>query len=347
MLDAAGGGSWARRAGASEGMGMRSRGTDVLAAASMYYLQDMKMEAIAKHLGTSRSTVSRLIRDAHATGLVEITVRPAASQAPDLSARIREQFGIEAYVVPVPQDGAQVDRLSHVARTAGRLLTSWFDSQMVLAVAWGTTISAVARHLSGKPTTGSAVVQLNGAASTRSSGVDYAGELMVRFAEAYGAASHYFPVPAFFDYAATKEAMWRERSVKRVIDVQRRADIALFSVGALEGELPSHVYSAGFLDAADVRMLEAAGVVGDVCTVFLRGDGSFVDIEINARATGPTPDQLRAIPRRVCVVAGENKVVPLRAALLAGAATHVVIDELSAARLVAVTDDGEPPAAAP
>ena len=37
---------------------------DVLRAASMYYLQDMKMEVIARHLGTSRSTVSRLIKKA-------------------------------------------------------------------------------------------------------------------------------------------------------------------------------------------------------------------------------------------------------------------------------------------
>ena len=35
--------------------------------------------------------------------------------------------------------------------------------------------------------------------------------------------------------------------------------------------------------------LTADGVVGDVCTVFHREDGSFGDIEINRRATGPTP----------------------------------------------------------
>src|SRR5690606_24231211 len=126
-------------------------------------------------------------------------------------------------------------------------------------------------------------------------------------------------VPAFFDYAGTKEAMWRERSVQRVVELQQRADIALFSVGALRGELPSHVYSAGYLEPDDVTRLDREGVVGDVCTVFLREDGTYRDIEINQRATGPAPDQLRAIPRRVCAVAGDNKVLPLRAALRAGA----------------------------
>lgn len=314
---------------------MDSREQDVLRAASMYYLQDMKMETIAKQLGTSRSTVSRLVKHARETGLVEINLRPTRSRAPGLGQRIREIYGIEAYVVPVTDSAPHDERLDQVALTTARLIGTWFESEMVLALAWGTTLGAITRHLPRKPTRGSAVVQLNGAANMRTSGVEYASDLIAGFGRAFDAHVHYFPVPAFFDYAETKEAMWRERSVQRVLEVQRRADIALFSVGALSGGLPSHVYSAGYLEPEDVATLDAEGVVGDVCTVFLRGDGTYRDIALNARATGPTPAQLRGIPRRVCAVAGDNKVVPLRAALRAGAVTHLVVDEQTANRLLA------------
>ena len=162
------------------------------------------------------------------------------------------------------------------------------------------------------------MVQLNGAANTRTSGIEYASDLISSFGSAFDAAVHHFPVPAFFDFPDTKAAMWRERSVRRVLDVQRRADIALFSVGAVAGAVPSHVYSAGYLDDADIEMLHREGVVGDVCTVFLRADGSYADVALNARATGPTPAELHRVPRRVCVVAGDNKVVPLLAALRCG-----------------------------
>jgi len=147
---------------------------------------------------------------------------------------------------------------------------------------------------------------------------------------------HYFPVPAFFDFPETKAAMWRERSVRRVIEVQGRADIALFSVGAVAGAIPSHVYAAGYLDDDDVRTLEVEGVVGDVCTVFLRADGSYRDVVLNQRATGPTPEELHRIPRRVCVVAGDNKAVPLLAALRAGVVTDLVVDEVTALRLLSL-----------
>ena len=107
--------------------------------------------------------------------------------------------------------------------------------------------------------------------------------------------------------------------------------------GPLSGGLPSHVYSAGYLEPSDVDLLSREGVVGDVCTVFLRADGSYEDIAINARATGPTPAELRRIGRRVCAVAGDAKVAPLRAALAAGVVTDLVTDELTAEALMRQT----------
>jgi DNA-binding transcriptional regulator LsrR (DeoR family) len=307
-----------------------SRDADLLRAASMYYLQDMKMEAIAKHLGTSRSTVSRLVKRARETGIVEITLRSPEHRAPGLARQIARAYGIEVYVVPVSDLTSRESRLEQVALTTARLLGSWFDSEMVLGIAWGTTLAAIARALSVKPTRGSSVVQLNGAANTRTSGVDYAGDLVGRFAAAFDASLYDFPVPAFFDYAETRDAMWRERSIRRVLEMQAQCDIALFSVGALSGRVPSHVYSAGYLEPDDIATLNDEGVVGDVCTVFLRADGTYRDIPLNDRASGPHPEELRRIPRRVCVAAGNNKVDALHAALRAGVVTHLVVDERTA-----------------
>ena len=310
---------------------------DVLRAASMYYLQDLTMEVIARYLGTSRSTVSRLIKRARQTGLVEITLRPASTRAPGLGRSLQATFGVDAYVVPVPDTAGEVERLEQVATTGAKLVGQWFDSDMVLGVAWGTTLAAVARHLVPKPTRSSAVVQLNGAANTRTTGIEYASGLISTFGAAFGAAEHYFPVPAFFDFPETKAAMWRERSVRRVLEMQRRVDVAIFSVGAGAGAgaVPSHVYAAGYLDANDLEVLAGEGVVGDVCTVFLRADGSWQDVPLNARATGPTPAELARIPRRVCVAAGDAKVPPLLAALRAGVVTDLVVDEVTATSLLA------------
>ena len=306
----------------------------MLSASSMYYLQDIKMDTIANHLHMSRSSVSRLLRDARESGLVEITLRPTPTRGPGLAKKIEACFGIEVHVVPVADLADEAERLDHVARATAKIVTGWFDSDMIMGVAWGTTLAAIARHLGKKPTRGSAIVQLNGAANVRTSGVEYAGNLIAQFGEAFDAQVHLFPVPAFFDFAETRNAMWSERSIVRVLEYQRRADIALFSIGAIAGEVPSHVYSAGYLEAGDIHTLDNEGIVGDVCTIFLREDGTYEDLSLNARATGPTPQELRSIPRRICGVAGDNKVVPLLAALRAGVITDLVVDEQTATKLV-------------
>ena len=76
--------------------------------------------------------------------------------------------------------------------------------------------------------------------------------------------------------------------------------------------------------------LAADGVVGDICTVLLREDGSYADIAANERATGLTPGELARVPRRICVVADPLRAPAVVGALRAGVATDLVLDEATA-----------------
>ena len=203
---------------------------------------------------------------------------------------------------------------------------------VVVGVAWGTTMSEVSAALPSRPIPGLTVVQLNGASDPMREGPS-AGEVLSHLRASLGARTISFPVPAFFDHVATREAMWSERSVERVLAVTRRASLAVFGVGALDalnGALPSQVYEGGHLTARDQAVLRRQEVVGDVCTVLLRADGSWRDVALNARATGPTPAQLARIPRRLCVAAGTGKARALLAALRARTATDLVVDDATA-----------------
>jgi deoxyribonucleoside regulator len=319
--------------------GFPERSRDALRAAQLYYLQDLTMEAIAHELRTSRSSVSRLLSFARESGLVDIQVRSPAERVEVVGQRIRDSFGVTTHVVPVPSTINEVDRLERVALSAARILTPLFDSNMTLGIAWGSTLSAMSRHLQEKVTHNSVVVQLNGAANTQTTGIGYASGIMDRFGVAYGATVQEFPVPAFFDDPATKRALWKERSIRRVLDIQKRMDIALFGIGSPFSDVPSHVHIGGYLDEEDFASLTASGVVGDVATVFYRADGSYDGIPINERASGPDLALLARVPRRVCVVSGRSKLPALRGALAARLITDLIIDEATAHLL---GDDASP-----
>lgn len=313
-----------------EGSGLNERYEDMYQAASRYYIQGETMEGIAHQLRLSRSSVSRLLKEARETGLIRISLADHQGSHSPLASSLADKFGVRVHMVAVRENANENVRFDQVSRLAGRLFTEAVDDYQLIGVAWGVTLSHVVKHLSKRPLVGATVVQINGGANQRSSGIPYIGEILQSVGDAFDAKVVLFPVPAFFDYAATKNAMWQERSVQNVLQLHHRLDLAIFGVGCLEGRVPSHVYTAGYMDANDMRELAADGVVGDVCTVLLREDGSYADIPYNARATGLTPAELKNIPRRMCIVADPSRAPAVVGALRAGVATDLVLDESTA-----------------
>lgn len=293
------------------------------------------MAMIAEQLGVSRSTVSRLLSYARDEGIVEIRVRPSAEESTDeVALALRDHYQISVHAVVVPADVSESERLDRVAVSAAQLVTDLVTSHMTVGVAWGSTMAAVSRHLARKSTTGTRIVQLNGSGNTRTTGLGYASDILRRFGQAFSAQVQQFPVPAFFDDPSTKAALWRERSMLRILHLQSRLDMIVYSIGARDSTIPSHVYADEYLDADDLAELEREHVVGDVATVFYRLDGSSSDIAMNERASGPALETLARVPRRVCVAAGSAKADSLRGALAAGLVTDLVVDQETALTLL-------------
>lgn len=307
---------------------------DAIRAARMYYYQNMTTEAIAHELSMSRSTVSRLLSFARQNGLVDIRIIDPNEHPQQLEKRIIDRFKIKrVHVVPVPAIVGEAEWLERVAQYTANYLNSIFDSNMILGIAWGTTTSAVSRHLLPKTTHNTQIVQLNGAGNTQTMGIEYASEIIMRFASNYQASAHLFPVPTFFDFAETKKALWEERSIRRLLDLQKKTDLLLYSIGAVNAGIPSHVYSGGYLEKKDYQELEREGLVGDIATVFFRQDGSFNNIAINDRASGP---DLGLFQKKygVCVVSGLAKVKGLYAALKGELVKELIVDEPTARQMV-------------
>jgi deoxyribonucleoside regulator len=313
------------------------RSTTVLRAAEMYFVDNMTMDEIGAALGCSRATVSRLVSEAKTSGLVEIVVHRKGRAPATLERVIGERYGVDVTVVAPPSTASDTDRLRYGATQGAAVLRANLAPDLSVAVIWGVTVAAVARSLSPGVVPGLQIVQMSGTGNTFSSGAEYASGTLGRFGAALGARVHHFPVPAFFDLPATQAAVWSERSVQRVLRLQQRANVAVFSVSALGGRIPGHLYRAGYLQREDLQSLAHQGVVGDVGTVFLRADGSSESLPINARSSGLPIDALRMIPKRICIALGGAKAPAIRAALLAGAITDLVVDDEAADQL-AVTE---------
>lgn len=161
---------------------------------------------------------------------------------------------------------------------------------MIIGFAWG-TIGAVSQHLTKTSTRGSVVLHLNGGVNNGKSDADCVGTRISRFGEASGARRRFFSVLTFLDYVGTRCAMWLDRSIAPVLEMQRQVNIGLSSVGAVTG--PCSL--SRVLRTRRHPGLESAGG-GDVCTVFLRADGMHEDLSLHERAASLTPTESNACP---------------------------------------------------
>jgi len=309
--------------------------------ARLYYFQAMTTGAIADEMGTSRATVSRLLSHAMENGLVEIRIHDPSEGPRTLEQAIKARYPLRSIqVVPVTAAAGEAESLRRVAAHAAAYVSTLVVPSTVLGLAWGTTVAAIADNLVPKRVRDVDVVQLNGSGT----GVDivnsFGGALVSRFAQNYGGRGHSFPVPAFFDYAETRTALWRERSIQAIRALQEDASVILFSIGVKE--TGSYVHTSGYLSRQDVQGIQKDRVVGDIATVFFREDGSWRDVALNARSSGPDLDRFGRAAHSICVVSGQGKVPGVRAALRGGFVNELIIDEPSA-RLLA--DEGA--AAAP
>jgi DNA-binding transcriptional regulator LsrR (DeoR family) len=316
-------------------MASKDQSTLAVQVARLYYYQGLTTEAVAGELGLSRPAVSRLLTFARQSGLVEIRVHDPESQPQQLEREIRERYHLKSVkVVRVPLNSREDEWLQRVASYASNHLNGLIHSDMTVGVAWGNTLDAVSRRLTPKHCARVEIVQLNGSSSTHAVNNYYTSDIYSRFAENYGARPHLFPVPAFFDFPATKRAMWRERSIQRLVEQQRSADLFIYSIGAANCQSPSYVYVGDYLAPEDFKALDRQQVVGDIATVFFREDGSFDDIPLNRRASGPDLSLIREAKHTLCIVSGLGKANGLRAALRGNLMRELIVDEPTAHALL-------------
>jgi len=321
-----------------EGIAMHERYEEMHEACVRYYVQEETMEAIARHLQLSRSSVSRLLAEARHTGMVRITVEAPQGSSSPVARSVAAIFGVNVHLVTVGESASIATRFERVSKLAAALLRDSVNDGDLIGVAWGVTLSNIVPFIEKRPLHDATIVQMNGGTNIHDTSARHVAAILQSLSQSFDARIVQFPVPAFFDYAETKEAMWRERSVKLVLNLQDKLNIAIFGIGSVDARVPSYVYTAGFLDEEEMGLIREQGIVGDVCTVLFREDGTYEDIDLNQRASGLTPAELQQIPKRIGVIADPSRARALLGALRAKTITDLVCDDTTARALLDLLD---------
>jgi DNA-binding transcriptional regulator LsrR (DeoR family) len=280
--------------------------------ARRYYLDGRSKVEIAGEFGLSRFKVARLIDVARSSGLVRIEIGRQGMIDVDLSAQVKDRFGLQhAIVVDTPDDMPAPLRQS-LGRVAAELLTEIVGPDDVLGLAWSRSISAMSRALPRLPAV--PVVQLTGALAMPDG--DHSSIDVVRdAARAAGGPAFVFYAPFTVPDATTAAALRRQPDVARAFAQLPRVTKAVAGVGLWAPGQSTLFDTASEADRAELRRL---GVCAEVSGVFLSADGTPLQTPLSDRMIGIDAAQMAAFPEVVVIPWGAAKARAVRAALRSG-----------------------------
>lgn len=295
------------------------------AAATLYYLRDETQADVARALGASRATVSRLLAEARRLGIVRIEVldqieAPPASLGPDLT----EALGLDAVHI-APRSHEAVLGTPLATQVGVALSTAGLERGDVLLVSSGRTVWQV-----GSET----LPQFPGTIVTPMVGGQYEPEAWYQTNEITRMIAQRIGGHPVFLYAPAQpgpeayDLLMQVPETRRVVELWSRAKCALVGVGA-----PPHTRASmpNFVPR-DAPWLRTSA--GDICSRFFDSEGKQLSYPGSERLIATTYEILRQIPHTIAVAVGEPKIPSLLSAARTGLFNTLVTDAPTATALL-------------
>lgn len=322
--------------------GERHELKEMVRCAQLYYRHQRHQKEIAKELGISHSKVSRLLKRAHAEGIirVELDLPPTPRLESALVERLRLK---DAVVIP---SGEESDLKNDLGAAAARYFEKVASDGIRVGLSCGFTLYHTIRHLRERRFKNLEIYPLSGEGTLKL--VDlFPNTLVGMMAAKYRphVSAYALPVQApgpMVEVHRERARLLRNREVRAIYDRAQSVDIALVGIGSIGEDTP------GFCSLAEShgippKKLRAFGIVGEINYQPFDRNGRIVDRRelrnLTDRVLSVSSDRLRELSRQygryvIAVAGGRQKSEAIRGALLGGFVNVLVTDEETALALV-------------
>ena len=253
--------------------------------ARRYYLEDQKQSDIARELGVSRPMVSRLLAEARALGVVEITVHDPETRTARLMERLRRMGSVQGGVLI--DDGGDSDGANRLL-SEGAVQLLWQLGAQRLGVGWGYLIGQIVNWLEQN--------------------------LM---AQQLGAAPHFLYLPALPESLEEKEVLCSTEVYRQIYRQWETLDTALVNIG----DYPSSPDFASLVRYGS--LLQEQRACGRMLVYYFNEDGHVIQSEQDFAIQIPV-DVLRRCQNIIGVCSANTSAKAVRGALRSGLLTHIV-----------------------
>ncbi|TIQ00491.1 MAG: MarR family transcriptional regulator [Mesorhizobium sp.] len=286
--------------------------------AKLHYEAEMSQVDIARRLGVSTATISRLLQRARAEGIVRIEVLDLATPE-GITTQLVEALGLrDAAVIESPAAGA----LAALAAPLGALLKqSGLTAGSVVAIGWGRAIREVIQ--AGLPRIpGVLTVAATGGMQQQAAHFQI-NEFVRLAAEQLGGTPHFIHAP-YLPSSELREVFLGDAAIRDSVALWDRTDVAIVGIGLPHSVNPPEASAATL---SEQTLFHAAG---DVIRHYFDAEGTLIPWEGEGRMIAMSPAQLRAVPLVIGVAASPEKAMAIIGAVRARLINALVTDTKTA-----------------
>lgn len=303
---------------------------DAARAGWLYYVAGNTQEEIATKLGISRQSAQRLVSLSVSEGLIKVRLDHPIGRCMDLASRLKSKFALELAEV-VPSDPASSSTTIGVAEATATEIERWLKraDPIVMAVGTGRTLKASVEQLMPMDAAHHKVVSLTGNISPDGSAAYY--NVIFNIADTVKARSFPMPLPVIASSARERELLHSQPMIRETLALAAQAHVTFVGLGDIGPEAP--LFLDGFITEAELKGLQKAGAVGEICGWSFDADGKLLDNPINERvASAPIPSRERSLV--VAIAMGRKKLPGIRATLNRRLVNGLITDEKTAEGLL-------------
>jgi len=305
-----------------------TRSIDTLVrAARLYYEDGLSQGEVARRMGLSGATVSRVLASAREQGIVEVRIhdpRSPVRRVHEVERQLIEQFGLTDARVGTP-NGGMSGSLESVGRLAADLFGERLPQMRRVGLSWGSTLEAFVAEVPDRVAPLLHVLPLAGG----NPGLDTAsagGTLVQVLARKCGVEASRLIAPAIVESPQTKSAITSESGTRAALERAARVDHAFVGIGTVGVGSSATIVEDMKLDDAEQAAFLAQKPAGDISGRFFDDNGVEVGPPTADRVIGVSLDDLRRVPCVIGLAAGLEKAAGVLAALRTGVLDMVVLD---------------------
>ncbi len=317
-----------------------TRSIDTLVkAARLYYEEGLSQGEVARQLGLSGATVSRVLASARDQGIVEVRIhdpRSPVQRVYEVEQQLADRFGLSLALVG--NAGSETGALRSVGRLGADLFTERLGQMRRIGLSWGSTLETFVAEVPSRVVPFLTVLPLAGG----NPGLDSAsagGTLVQALARRCGVEPSRLLAPAIVESPQTKAAITSESGIRAALELAGRVDHAFVGIGSMGIRSSVTIVEDMKLTDAELAAFLAQKPVGDISGRFFDDSGIELGPPTSERVIGVTLDDLRRVPCVVGLAAGQEKARGVLGALRTGVVDVLVVD-LALARAVLQRADG-------